>query len=197
MYVNSIALNADVNALSYRRGKLTRIEFDDNILYVHKLADNDHIIIHGSIYDAHTNSIFDKDGNFAFLDIDNLTFGRDALGTKPLYYSIEDKLAIASDPRALDNPIAVEPGMLYQYKDSLEIADLNPLRNINPIEDDEDDAKENILRLLRESIDKRKKRCIIGVSGIDSIILAKIAKERSIIVCMKDSYDYIYAKKIA
>ncbi len=195
MFVNGIAFNADdIDIMSYRRGILTRY----NGVYVYKLGDASDIFLHGKVYeDYDLDSITTKDGNFAFLSMDDtILFGRDALGTKPLYYSLGDRLKIASDARALEDPKIVEPGILYQYDNMLKKIDLNPLRKIGIIDDDEEEAKETILRLLKESM-KRSDKSLIGISGIDSIILAKIADKKAALVCVKDSYDHKYAQKIA
>ena len=184
MFVNGIALNPDnIDVMSYRRG----------ILADGKMG----LFIHGNIYeDYELDTIPAKDGNFVFLSVNNvIRFGRDPLGSKPLYYSLDNGLKVASDPRALKDPKIVEPGMLYCYDGMLNVTDLNPLRRIDNIDDNEEEAKTTILRLLEESVKKRK-RSLIGISGIDSIILAKIAKERAAIVCVKDSYDYRYASKL-
>ncbi len=203
MRLNGFVLNEDDKGLmNYRRGQRIQYSINDNTLLIYKLDDNyTDIFIHGDIYeDYNLKSLITKDGNFAFLTInDKIIFGRDPLGTKPLYYSYYgNKLKLASDPRVLENSIEVEPGTLYTRNNRLVINNINPLRHINKVSDPLEVIKDNILRLLRDSIKRRVKgRSLIGLSGIDSIILAKLSDQRAAMVCANNSYDHKYAEYIA
>ncbi len=203
MRLNGFVLNEDDKGLmNYRRGQRIQYSINDNTLLIYKLDDNyTDIFIHGDIYeDYNLKSLITKDGNFAFLTInDKIIFGRDPLGTKPLYYSYNgNKLKLASDARVLENSIEVEPGTLYTLNNRLVINKVNPLRYINKVSDPLEVIKDNILRLLRDSIKRRVKgRSLIGLSGIDSIILAKLSDQRAAIVCANNSYDHKHAEYIA
>ncbi len=202
MHLNGFALNVDnIEVMNYRRGELDRYIIDDNTFIFYRLDNNNSdIFIHGHLYeDYDAESLVTTDGNFAFLSIKgSIMFGRDPLGTKPLYYAYNNKLMLASDPRVLENAIPVEPGAIYTLTDKLEINYMNPLRYVNRVSAPLEQIKDDILELLRDSIKRRvKDRSLIGLSGIDSIILAKLADQKQAIVCSNNSYDHKYAEYIA
>lgn len=198
MRTNGLALNVDsIDAMKFRRGDISIHTFDNNILYLFKLDERYEIFIHGMIYSNNEDpyDFMKYDGSFAFIKFDDeIIFGRDQLGTKPLYYSSNKGLKIASDARVLDGAIAVEPGTIYRYDKVLTKEKIEPLLNKY-----EDSPVENIIGLLTTSIKKRTRegRCLIGLSGLDSIILAKIADAAQAMVCTKDSYDYHHAKNVS
>ncbi len=200
MHVNGLALNIDnIEVMNYRRGTLTTYYINGNTLNAYKLDNDDEsIFIHGRLYECKSEYLPLNDGNFAFLNLgETISFGRDILGTKPLYYSYNGVLRLASDARVLDEPKVVSGGMIYQYKDGLSMKYLKPLE-IKENDDDIDDAKEKILSLLKDSVRRRMNgRCLLGLSGLDSMILAKISDCKQAIVCMEGSYDQRYAQRLS
>lgn len=197
MRLNGFGLNIDsIDAMRYRRGDLIRYSIYSNTLYLFKLGDEYDLFVHGRIYsNSNTPDQFMmEDGNFAFIKFDNhVIFGRDILGTKPLYYSIQDGLRLASDARVLRKPEVAEPGIIYRYDGNLKShrVDLS-------LDHDTSDPIHKIIELLTRSIKRRMEgRCLIGLSGIDSMILARLADADQAIVCMKGSYDHNNAKALS
>jgi len=169
---------------------------------------NDNVAIHGKVYhpegfelSRRLKEVFEDiekapkilskiDADFAFAGIDNdsLIYGRDSLGTKPLYFSKESKiLGIASEMKALKsigfkNIERVHPGSIHKLSmkgeqslvfDRIEV---NSKLNISM-----EEASNKVLELLSESIRRRViglDRVVIGFSGgLDSSLLAIISSK--------------------
>lgn len=146
-------------------------------------------------------------GNYAYIHIDEaegvIRFARDPLGCKPLYYEhSNDCISIASDKRVLEDAKRAEPGVVYTYSlesDTL-IKDHPCMLRFNPFCTSTDDAVEMLHKLLDSvihAICKISSKVAVGLSGIDSIIVAEIASRyadvNAVTVCMKGSYDYKHA----
>ena len=155
----------------------------------------DGILIHGFMYDGM--------GNYSYVSIsdDSITFARDPLGCKPLYYEYSGGISIASDRRVLNEPNAVRQGCKYTYRSkSKELVIEEHQRLVyKPLDVSMEDAIKNLETILKYIMSIIcTDRIMVGVSGIDSTILASIASEytdvKAVTVCVKDSYDYINAE---
>ncbi len=148
-------------------------------------------------------------GNYAYVKINSMQksiiFARDPLGCKPLYYDYSRKgISIASDKRVLTDPKIVEPGIMYTYSltsNSLRKHELCKL-SFNPITSVSIDKVVEDLTALLDSIVyaicRLNGKVAVGLSGIDSMVIASIASRyadvTAVTVCMKDSYDYKHTK---
>jgi asparagine synthase (glutamine-hydrolysing) len=160
----------------------------------HGNDDND-ILIHGFMRDGV--------GNYSYLSIsdDAITFARDPLGCKPLYYEYSNGISIASDRRVLRRPNTVRQGYRYTYilKSKELVIEEHQRLVYNPSDVSMQDAIENLESILKHVMNiVCTDRIMVGVSGIDSTILTSIALEytdvKAVTVCVKDSYDYINAE---
>lgn len=199
---------------------------------IEQKQEQDRVLLHGDIYtttdmDSICKSpyrLYDilstSDGNYAFACINtnangsrsgsSIAFARDPLGSRPLYYDYDNSsIVVASDRRVLCNYLEVEPGVLYVFNsDSSEIERIrfSPLE-YKPCTDavDVSSAVEHTRYLIMKSIARRLARSskmVVGVSGIDSIILAVLSTKHAlnnvipVTVCTKGSYDEMNAKYI-
>ncbi len=149
-------------------------------------------------------------GNYAYAQINNaqqsIIFSRDPLGCKPLYYDYsKDGISITSDKRVLTNPKIVEPGVMYTYSLTSnelrkhELCKLSLDSSITTVSINK--AVEDVAALLDSivyAICRLSDNVAVGLSGVDSMVIASIAARytdvTAITVCMKDSYDYEYTK---
>jgi len=151
----------------------------------------DDILIHGFMYNGM--------GNYSYVSIndDTITFARDPLGCKPLYYEYSDGISIVSDRRVLNKPNTVRQGYKYTYRlksKELMIEEHQRLM-YKPSDVSMEDAITKVESILKYIMSITcNDRIMVGVSGIDSTVLASIASEytdvKSVTVCVKDSYDY-------
>ncbi|MFN4337294.1 MAG: asparagine synthase family protein [Candidatus Nitrosocaldus sp.] len=185
------------------------------------------ILLNGDIYDSHGLSVYSvcslhnlhgtlavSDGNYALacidIDIDNddvnVAFTRDPLGSKPLYYEYDgSSITVASDRRVLNTYLEVEPGVLYLFrKMGMDRVRFSPIEYKPYVNVSMDDAIEYTMHLLSTSLKRRldsRSKAVVGVSGIDSIILAILSKQIldhaiPVTVCTKGSYDELNARYI-
>jgi asparagine synthase (glutamine-hydrolysing) len=151
------------------------------------------------------------DGDFACAICDNgtLLLSRDSAGIKPLYYGhINGKLCFASEAKALVGMVndikEFPPGYIYSR-------DLGFQKYTNeavqtPEFEDIEQAKDVIVRLLREATERRMKDGAVGgiflSGGLDSSIVACLAKEinpdlEAFTVCMEGANDLPLARDVA
>ena len=177
--------------------------------------------IHGEFYnhekdypeiDHLTTFLTSSDGSYSLIMpfSDEIIFARDALGTKPLYYALQDgDVGIASDARVLDkvgfrNIDTAEPGVLCKATlNSFEKTPFNPI-TYSTQACGIDEAIENVTKLLSESVQRRvaNKKVMLGFSGgIDSALLAHLASKNNkitlVTACTEDSLDYKFSSKAA
>lgn len=182
------------------------------------------LLLHGSIYYHHStyaNDCLDSlhrlhdmlmvsDGNYALVYISKdgtVAFARDPLGSRPLYYEHDGSygITIASDKRVLNRYIEVEPGILYVKKPDAEEVEgiwFSPLVYTPGTQPDIRHAIEHTRDLLMRSIARRlhgRRRAVLGLSGIDSMVLAVLAgyaldEVIPVTVCTKGSYDEMNAR---
>jgi asparagine synthase (glutamine-hydrolysing) len=153
-----------------------------------------------------------EDGSFAFVipNDKGLIFGRDSMGTKPLYYASNRKLfAVASENKALailglEEIKSVPPSSVLAWEgNSLKkLADYDYLLGIKEI--GKADTRK-ILDVLQASVKSRvngRKRIAVSFSGgIDSSLIAvmasKFAKVLAVSVSVQGSHDASVAKHAA
>lgn len=182
--------------------------------------------IHGEIFSKENNllerledslqstaiDLLREDGSFAFIAPyhNGLIFGRDSLGTKPLYYSRNANLfAVASERKALTaiglkSVNSVPPSSIFYSKGgSLKrIAHYDYLHGMKQV-NKADIGK--ILQILKVSVKARvngRKRIAVSFSGgVDSSLIAamthEVAKVLAISVAVKDSHDAEVSRKAA
>jgi len=185
-----------------------------------KSNDNKKMAIHGTLYypeDIDLTKILEKiskkgldkayelsqlDGDFTFVMIkdDQLIYGRDPLGVKPLYFARDSStFSISSEIKTLkalgfENVERVHPGSIYKSSiKSMESFLFSKIMPVSPLKVDIDEASDIILNLLSESIRKRVRgldEVVIGFSGgLDSSLLALIASKLKKVTLLS-----IYAK---
>lgn len=153
-----------------------------------------------------------EDGSFAFvvLNKNSITFGRDSLGTKPLYHASNKKFfVVASEKKALaglglEEIKSVPPSSVFTWeRNSLQkLAHYDYLRGMKEI------RKANtkkILDVLQASVKSRvngRKRIAVSFSGgVDSSLIAvmasKFAKVLAVSVSVTGSHDASVAKHAA
>ncbi len=178
-------------------------------------ASKDSMAIHGKVYypegfdlSNKLNEIFEDierapkilskiDADFAFAGIDNnsLIYGRDSLGTKPLYFSKESKIfGIASEMKSLKsigfkNIERVHPGSIHKLSMRGEQSLVFDRIEVNSkLSISMEEASNKVLELLSESIRKRVRgldRIVIGFSGgLDSSLLALIASKLTKVILL-------------
>lgn len=174
------------------------------------------VLLNGDIYyNSSVHSLHDlhdmlarSDGNYALAWIDTndgvIAFARDPLGSKPLYYKHDgSNIAIASDRRVLNTCTEVEPGTLYIFRLGLGMEKIrfSPIEYKPYVDVSMDDAIEHTRHLISASLIRRlsgRSRIVVGVSGIDSIILAILSNHildvMPVTVCTKGSYDEMNAR---
>jgi len=153
-----------------------------------------------------------EDGSFAFVipNENYMIFGRDSLGTKPLYYASSKKLfAVASEKKALavlglEEIKSVPPSSVFAWeRNSLQkLARYDYLRGATEIH--KADGK-SILNVLQASVKNRvngRKRIAVSFSGgVDSSLIAVMAsrftKVLAVSVSVAGSYDATVAKHAA
>ncbi|MGQ9718489.1 MAG: asparagine synthase family protein [Nitrososphaerales archaeon] len=149
-------------------------------------------------------SKLDADFSFAEIKDNSLIYGRDSLGIKPLYFSKESGiLGIASEMKALksigfENMERVHPGSIHKVSMKGEKSVMfNKIEAGSKLSASMDEASDNVLKLLSESIRRRVRglnRIAIGFSGgLDSSLLAlitsKLAKVTLLSIYTKGSKD--------
>ncbi|MEM1951307.1 MAG: asparagine synthase-related protein [Candidatus Nitrosocaldus sp.] len=164
----------------------------------------------GSLHDLHS-MLARSDGNYALacIDISNgvIAFARDPLGSKPLYYEHDgsSNITIASDRRVLNSCVEAAPGTLYVFRLGLgmEMIRFSPIEYKPYVDVSMDDAIEHTRHLISTSLIRRlsgRSRIVVGVSGVDSIILAmlsdRILDVMPVTVCSKGSYDEVNARYV-
>ncbi len=177
-----------------------------------------HGFIHGEIYGDDGSEILDQlvenpspktskellqlDGSFAFVAPckSGLIFGRDSLGTKPLYYGKNRFcFALASEKKALaalgiQRIESVSPSSVFLYdgKSLQKIASHKYLKGFKRRNIDDNDE---LLRILEVSAKRRvKSKVVVSFSGgVDSSLLAAVASDFSKVLAVsvhtKGSHD--------
>ncbi len=167
-----------------------------SVLYYPICNGNSDLLLNGFMIDG-------CNGNYAYIHIDEakgvIRFARDPLGCKPLYYEHSNGISIASDKRVLADAKSVEPGIAYTYSlaSNTLVKDTICRLRLNPSYTSIDDAVKILHELLDSvihAICRIDGKVAVGLSGIDSIIVAEIASRyadvNAVTVCMKGSYDY-------
>ncbi|MEM0367322.1 MAG: asparagine synthase-related protein [Candidatus Nitrosocaldus sp.] len=160
-----------------------------------------------------------SDGNYTLVCIDMndddndggvIAFARDPLGSKPFYYEHNgSSVTVASDRRVLNTYLEVEPGALYVFRPGrrgMERIRFSPIEYKPYVADvvSMDDAIKHVRNILSTSLKRRlsgRAGVVVGVSGIDSIILAVLSEQIlddviPVTVCTKGSYDEMNARYI-
>jgi asparagine synthase (glutamine-hydrolysing) len=193
------------------------------------------LILSGTIYTTNTNPepesfcrkiqqnpekalgwlITKTDSNFVFtlIEAEKLVAGRDALGTRPLYYGENNEwTALASQRKALwkigiNNELAFPPGKIatvtkngFQFKPLRELAYSNP----KPIAMQFAAKKLHTLlqRSIQNQISNLKEIALAFSGGLDSTVIAAMAKKLEadvhlIHVSLKDQAETEHAQQIA
>ena len=175
--------------------------------------------------------LVNMDASFAFLSNidgayalaywidDELYIARDLLGLKAIYFAHSDGFAFASERKALEAmgfypAIGLEPRTLLRYKikeDRLCFIKRDFFSIVPELKADTRQIKENLLNLLRASIQRRiptdERFGVLFSGGLDSSLIAYLCNELGAdFVCytvaveeqgMKNAEDLGYAKQIA
>ena len=152
------------------------------------------------------------DGSFTFVKPygNGIVFGRDSLGTKPLYYGKSRKIFVLATERKAVSPLgineihSVPPSSIFSSTGASikKIASYNYLQGLRQ---NHTNVSSKILRILKRSVRNRvkgNKRVAVSFSGgVDSSLLASIAAEYSkvlaISVSVKGSHDAAAPKTAA
>ncbi len=146
-----------------------------------------------------------SDGDYAFAYAQNGTISivRDPAGVKPLYYSMDNGFAFASEKKALKgrNEIrSLKPGYMLTFCAGniieKKITDFYTREKLA----DENTAREMLFESLEQSVNKRHyKPCAIAFSGgLDSSLLAALCRDAKLYSAgMKGSHDIGQTKKAA
>lgn len=152
-------------------------------------------------------AISELDGDYAFAYAENGTIYlvRDLIGVKPLFYSLDNGFAFASEKKALTAAGKIEinslkPGnMLSVSKEGIIEKKMDGFSR-GEILTDMASAKDLLSKALERSVEKRDyKPCAIAFSGgLDSSILAALCKDAELYsVGMAGSHDIYHAKRAA
>lgn len=165
--------------------------------------------------------ILDKlDGVFAFAyqEKNKLVIARDLLGVKPLWYSIENGLAFASEKKALKQQgykliNELNPRTILTYdieNNNTEFLRREFFKNTPEHADDYDKLKEETKKLFLEAVEKRIPKEKMGLffsGGVDSTVIAITLKKLGVdFVCytaamtgegLKEAEDLTYSRIIA
>lgn len=183
--------------------------------------------IHGEVYDG-SSRLFDElgteqteriaseililDGSFTFVIPRNngLFFGRDSLGTKPLYYGRNKKIFVVATERkaiallGVAEIQSVQPSSIFSFNgySIRKVASYDYLRGLRQ---SKRDVKGEIIQALESSVRNRvkgtRKVAVSFSGGVDSSLLAsvtaKFSKVLAISVSVKGSHDGLAAKTAA
>ncbi len=152
-------------------------------------------------------------------DCDELHIARDIIGIKPVCFAHADGFAFASEKKGLEamgfpHAIVLDPRVLLKYnikEDRLSFEKRDSFDLEPEIEEDKEKIKEELLKLVRESISRRippgEKFGVLFSGGLDSTLIAYLCKDLGMdFVCytvaveergMKEAEDLRYAKRIA
>jgi len=122
-------------------------------------------------------ALSELDGDFAFIwkQANNLIFGRDRMGVKPLLYDLDDSgIIVASEGKVLDEPVWCEPGCIYAYtnKQLIATAKSDLVARTGTYED----VKKAVLVAIKKRVEDVDKIAILFSGGVDSTLLASICK---------------------
>jgi len=150
------------------------------------------------------------DGDFAcaIADGGKLILARDAVGIRPLYYGHSNgKLCFASEAKGLlnvsDDVKEFPPG--HVYSSELGFQKYNPQAVETPDFEGPEQAKQVLIQLLEEAVERRMKDNAVGgillSGGLDSSIIACIAKEikpdiEAFTVSLEDGQDLPLARDV-
>ncbi|MCE8423737.1 MAG: asparagine synthetase B [Candidatus Methanoperedens sp.] len=139
----------------------------------------------------------DGDYSFAFAEDGKIYIARDPVGVKPLFYSIGEIFAFASEKKALfaagmDEICALRPGHMLTYSTHGIIE-----KKVTGFETggritDENAASDMLYKLMEQAVKKRNfKPCAIAFSGgLDSSFIAALASDPDLYsIGMKGSHD--------
>lgn len=152
-------------------------------------------------------AISELDGDFAFAYFNNgeISIARDITGVKPLFYSIDNGFAFASEKKALASAgagriIPLMPGHLLTFKkDGISEKKAAGLFRGKTLTD-ENQLKSLLIKTIKRSLKKRyHEPCAVAFSGgLDSSIIAALCKD-ALLYCagMIGSHDIDHAKKAA
>lgn len=159
----------------------------------------------------------DGDYAFAYIINDKVYLARDNIGVKPLWFSLENGFAFASEKKVLEkigyvNVEELNPRKILVYdikKENVEFIEREFFK-LEELKSSFKKAKEKIYSLLEEAVRKRipdKKLGLLFSGGIDSTILAVILKKlNKEFTCyttyleddkLKKAEDLVFAEKIA
>jgi len=134
---------------------------------------------------------------FGFEKEGKLILGRDKLGLKPLFYSSKEKFGFEKDKFELN------PRKFLIFGDKIEFKEREFFK-IKKVKDSKEKIVKKIIKLLEESVKKRKEKEIglLFSGGIDSVVLALMLKRLKIkfkcYVCgVGNSEDVRYSKEIS
>jgi diphthine-ammonia ligase len=163
-----------------------------------------------------TNNLEEADGVYAFSLFDKtkntITLGRDLFGIKPLFYSYNTTFSFASEKKALENPVELNPRQTITFNQNSQEISISKRDFITHLPEHAE-SKEEIMKTLEHKIltavTKRVPDQKVGVlfsGGIDSTLIAFILKKNKIpFTCYtaaitnmgEEAQDLYYAKKIA
>ncbi|PIN68606.1 hypothetical protein COV93_08835, partial [Candidatus Woesearchaeota archaeon CG11_big_fil_rev_8_21_14_0_20_43_8] len=166
-----------------------------------------------------TKALKELDGVYAFVHWkeDNIIFGRDIIGVKPLWYYSEGKtLIVSSEAKVIKSlgmaPKEVEPRTVFTFnlKDGSMTKEQRNFFSLEcPVQQSKDKAIASINYLLEHAVKKRAvgKFGILFSGGIDSTMIAMMCKQNGYNVTLysaafqegnvKEPEDIIWAKKVA
>ena len=160
---------------------------------------------------------FDGDYSLAYWEGKKVYLARDVLGVKPLWFAHDKSFAFASEKKVLErigysNVEEVDPKkiLVYEiYKNKLSFIERN-FFSLSPEKKNEKKIKEDLLKLLINSVKKRIPEKRLGVlfsGGIDSALIALILKQRGVdFTCytaafeekgIKEADDLVYSERVA
>jgi asparagine synthase (glutamine-hydrolysing) len=212
---------------SYKISKVSKIKIHSNLACISCLNGQlatDLPFIHGFIENPESLRLisFDKpnslniiSGEFSLVHAkdDELTFSRDHLGTRPLFFtSTSSMLSIASERRVLcelgfKNVTEVNNACMYKFKEGKLLKE-ERWYEVNERVDEKfnfEKSAENLAKLIERAISVRvkgkKKVAVCFSGGLDSSIIAHIASKYTkvtlITVALKGSRDEEWAKLVA
>ncbi len=153
-----------------------------------------------------------EDGSFSFVfpNENGMIFGRDSLGTKPLYFASNKRLfAVASEKKALavlnlEEIKSIPPSSVYVWKRNSpeKLIHYDYLRvTKNNRKADLEDILEILQASVRSRVNGRKRIAVSFSGGVDSSLIAvmasKFAKVLAVSVSVEGSHDASVAKHSA
>ncbi len=173
------------------------------------------LILDGKIYHSNdlkdlakaieTNSLNEIDAEYAFIKRkkDKLVIGRDLAGSRPLWIGFSKEYELASEAKALENPVKpVLPGETLEVSEQ-GIKVLNRVHWQKPkeLKKKRGKLKETLVESIKKRAEGLEKAGLLFSGGVDSSILAKVLKDELNLTCYcagyKDSPDLEYSEKVA